>query len=115
MTVEVLARTPRPLAPFSPQHPADRNAFLVLVALTWVGIIGGFGLDMIDHVRHSTRAYPAIVHVHALLFVGWLALLTTQLLLVRRHRLDLHRRLGMAGAWLIAPMVVVALATAWTV
>ena len=36
-------------------------------------------------------------------------------MLVRGHRLDLHRRLGMAMAWLVPVMVVVGLATAWTV
>ena len=114
MTVEVLPQARRPAAPFAPQCPGDRNAFLALLGLTWVGIISGFGLDLIHHAA-GTRAYPAIVHLHALLFVGWLVLLTIQLLLVRRHRLDLHRRLGMAMAWLIPAMVVVALATAWTV
>jgi hypothetical protein len=115
MTVEALAPIRRPAAPFAPQHASDRNFFLALVALTWVGIIGGFGLDVIDHIRHSTRAYPAIVHVHALLFTGWLVLLTVQLMLVRNHRLDLHRRLGLTMTWLIPVMVVIALATAWTV
>ncbi|HEX4104663.1 MAG TPA: hypothetical protein VHX92_00375 [Rhizomicrobium sp.] len=115
MSVEAIARTPRPAAPFAPQCPGDRNFFLALVVLTWAGIIGGFGLDMLDHVRNSTRAYPLIVHLHALLFVGWLVLLTTQLMLVRGKRLNLHRRLGLAAAWLIPLMVVVALATAWTV
>jgi hypothetical protein len=55
------------------------------------------------------------VHLHALLFTGWLVLLTVQMMLVRGHRLDLHRRLGLAMAWLIPAMVVIALATAWTV
>jgi uncharacterized membrane protein len=115
MSVEAIARTPRPAAPFVPQHAGDRNFFLALLVLTWVGIIGGFGLDMADHIRNSTRAYPLIVHLHALLFVGWLVLLTTQMMLVRGKRLDLHRRLGLAMAWLIPVMAVVALATAWTV
>lgn len=115
MTVEVLAGAPRPAAPFAPQHPADRNFFLLLVALIWLGVFSGFGLDMIEHVRHSTRVYPLIVHVHAAIFGGWLVLLTTQLLLIRGRRPDIHRRLGMAAAWMIPVMVVVALATAWTV
>jgi len=42
-------------------------------------------------------------------------LLTAQLLLIRTRRLDVHRRLGMAAAWLIPVMVVITLATAWTV
>src|ERR1700743_3151782 len=98
MTVEAVARAPEPAAPFTPQHRSDRNFFLLLVGLTWLGIICGFGLDVIDHVRHSTYAYPLIVHVHALIFVGWLVLLTSQVLLIRRRRMDIHRRLGMAGA-----------------
>jgi hypothetical protein len=113
MRVEALGR-PAP-APFAPRHAADRNTFLALLILTWAGIVGGFGLDVIDHVRNSTRAYPLIVHLHALLFTGWLVLLTVQMMLVRGHRLDLHRRLGLAMAWLIPAMVVIALATAWTV
>jgi uncharacterized membrane protein YozB (DUF420 family) len=70
---------------------------------------------MINHVRHSTRTYPLIVHIHALIFVAWLVLLTTQVLLIRKRRPDIHRRLGMAAAWMIPVMVVVALAAAWTV
>jgi len=115
MSVEALTQTAPPPRPFAPRYPADGNAFLALLVLTWAGIVGGFGLDVIDHVRHSTRAYPMIVHVHALLFTGWLVLLTVQMMLVRGRRLDLHRRLGLAMAWLIPVMVVVALATAWTV
>ena len=70
MSVETIARMPRPVAPFASQHPGDRNFFLALLVLTWVGIIGGFGLDMADHFRNETRAYPLITHVHAFLFVG---------------------------------------------
>jgi hypothetical protein len=58
MSVEVLGKATRPAAPFAPQHPADRNFFLALLVLTWAGIIGGFGLDVIDHFRHETRTIP---------------------------------------------------------
>ena len=115
MTVEAIAGASRPSRPFAPQHVWDRNFFLLLIALTWLGVVSGLGLDVLDHFRNETRTYAPIVHVHALIFVGWLVLLTVQLLLIRDRRLDLHRRLGMAVAWLIPVMVVVALATAWTV
>jgi len=114
MTVEAIALAPRRRAPFAPQHPADRNFFLLLVILTWLGVVSGFGLDMIAHFK-GTRPYPLIVHVHAALFVGWLVLLTTQVALIRNRRADIHRRLGVTAAWMIPVMVVVALATAWTV
>ena len=111
MSVEAISRTPA--APFAPWHRSDRNAFLALLVLTWAGILGGFGLDVIDHIRHETRAYPLITHLHAFLFVGWLVLFSAQMMLVRGRHLNLHRRLGLAMAWLIPVMV--ALATAWTV
>jgi hypothetical protein len=115
MTAEAITLTPRRAAPFAPQHPSDRNFLLALVGLTWLGIVSGFGLDVLDHFRHGTRTYPLIVHVHALLFVGWLVLLTTQALLIRSRRVAVHRRLGMAAAWLIPIMAVAGLAAAWTV
>jgi uncharacterized membrane protein YozB (DUF420 family) len=70
---------------------------------------------VIAHVQKGTRTYSLIVHVHALIFVGWLVLLTAQVLLIRSQRVDLHRRMGLAAAWLIPVMVIIALATAWTV
>lgn len=113
MSAEALSGAP--VAPFAARHAGDRKVFLALLLLTWAGIVGGFGLDMADHVRSHEAAYPLIVHLHALLFVGWLVLFTVQVLLIRTRRPDLHRRLGMAMAWLIAPMVVAGLAAAWTV
>jgi hypothetical protein len=58
MTVEAIADVSRPSQPFAPQHVWDRNFFLFLVGLTWLGIITGFGLDVIDHVRNDTSVYP---------------------------------------------------------
>jgi hypothetical protein len=54
-----------------------------------------------------------MVHVHAAAFVGWLSLLTAQVLLVRTHRLATHRRLGLAMVVLGAVMLFVGPAAAW--
>lgn len=97
---------------FAPRHRWDRNFFLTYVALIWVGILSGFGPQVIRHIKTQAPAYPSIVHVHALAFVGWLVLLTTQVLLIRSARLDLHRKLGIAGAVLAAVMIVLGPATA---
>jgi hypothetical protein len=98
--------------PFLPQQPWDRNFFLLLVALIWLGIVVGFGWDVVDHVRTHKQAYPLIVHVHALVFIGWLAFFTSQVLLVRVRRVDLHRRFGMLGLGLAAVMPVLGIAAA---
>ncbi len=78
----------------------------------WVGVLSGFGTDSFEHVRKHGLDYPLIVHCHAVAFVGWLALFTVQVGLIRNARPDLHRRLGMAGAGLAAIMVVLGPATA---
>lgn len=97
---------------FASQHPWDRNFFLLLVALIWLGILMGFVPQIRQHLAGAAAPYPLIVHFHALVFVGWLLLLTTQVLLVRAHRTDLHRRLGITGAILASVMVIIGPATA---
>jgi hypothetical protein len=46
-----------------------------------------------------------LVHLHAALFTGWVALFIVQTALVASHRVGLHRRLGVAGAVLAGAMV----------
>lgn len=89
-----------------PTRPgADRNAFLVFTALVWVGVLSGFGVDSFQHVSKHGLDFPLIVHPHALVFVGYVVLFTTQVALIRNGRADIHRRLGIAGAALAAVMV----------
>lgn len=97
---------------FPTRSGEDRNAFLIFVALVWVGVLSGFGTDSFNHVSKHGLDYPPIVHVHALVFVGWLTLFTVQTILIRDGRVDLHRRLGVAGAMLAAVMLVLGPATA---
>jgi hypothetical protein len=99
---------------FAPNHPWDRNFFLVMVALAWFGILRGFGGDIADHVAKHKPAYPIIVHYHAVVFVSWLVLFTVQILLIRTKRLSVHRKLGFALVWLAGVMVVIGPATALT-
>ena len=112
MTDTVLGTAPVRGAPFAPYHKWDRNFFLGLVLAIWVGIVMGFGGDIQDHIRSNAPAYPWIVHVHAVAFVGWLVLLTTQVLLIRTKRPQLHYRLGAAMMGLALFMVIIGPATA---
>jgi hypothetical protein len=100
---------------FPQQHPWDRNFFLALVTLIWIGILMGFVPQMIRHVATHQQPYPWIVHVHAAAFVGWLTLLTAQVLMVRARRVALHRRLGYAMVGLGGLMLVLGPAAAWVV
>jgi uncharacterized membrane protein len=115
MAMEAAARiAPKPRAPFARHHPWDRNFFLAYVALLWCGILGGFVPEIVQHVAQRKPPFPLIVHVHAAVFLGWLVLLTAQVLLIRRRRADLHRTLGTAAMGLAALMVIVGPATAFT-
>jgi hypothetical protein len=94
---------------FAPYHKWDRNAFLILVGLIWLGIVMGFGPVILKHLQ-TDQPYPLIIHFHAAFFVGWLLLLTTQVLLIRVRRTDLHRKLGMAGMAMAPVMVMLGIA-----
>ena len=91
---------------FAPQHKWDRNFFLGLILLGWVGIVMGFGGDMADHFVSHEPAYLPIVHIHAAAFVAWLVLITVQILLIRSTAYGLHKKLGVAMAVLAVAMVV---------
>ena len=114
MTMEAaVGISPRPRLPFAAWHKWDRNFFLTYVVLLWLGILGGFVPEIVQHIARHKPPFPLIVHVHAVVFLGWLLLLTTQVLLIRRRRADLHRKLGIAAMGLAALMVVVGPATAF--
>lgn len=88
----------------------DRNFFLLMVVLLWLGILMGFVPDIIGRVR-AHHLFPAVVYFHGVVFVCWLGLLTAQVLLIRSRRVDLHRELGMAGTALYGAMVVLGIVT----
>ena len=114
MTDTVLGSAPVQPAPFAPNHKWDRNFFLFLVLGIWLGVVMGFGGDIQQHIQSHEAAYPLIVHVHAVAFVGWLVLLTTQVLLIRTRRPALHAQLGAWMMGLAAFMVIIGPATAIT-
>jgi hypothetical protein len=109
-TAEAGIVRPRVGARFAPYHKWDRNAFLVLVALIWLGVVMGFGPTILKH-SSANDSHPFVLHLHAVAFTGWLVLLTTQVLLIRARRPDLHRRLGITGMALAPAMVAVGIIT----
>jgi hypothetical protein len=115
MTAASISDRSRGASPFQPYHPQDRNAFLAMVAAVWAAILTGFGWDIVDHLHKHTANWPIVIHIHAVVFLSWLVLLTTQVLLVRSRRLETHKRLGVIGAGLIPVMIVLALSAAWVI
>jgi hypothetical protein len=100
---------------FAPNHPWDRNFYLFMVAMAWLGILRGFGSEIAEHVAKHKPSFALIVHVHAVIFVSWLMLFTVQIILIRTKRLSVHKQLGFALVWLAGLMAIIGPATALTV
>lgn len=90
---------------FPVRRPSDDNFFLLYVVLIWLAVLAGFVPDVIRHLRTNAAPYPISVHLHAFVSVGWLALLTSQTLLIRNRHVRLHRKLGIGGAVLAGAVV----------
>lgn len=73
----------------------DRIPSLVWLAILWIGMILGFGSDA---RRFLGQHPPLLLHLHATVFTIWMFLITAQVLLVVRNRVDLHRKFG----WFLA-------------
>jgi hypothetical protein len=97
---------------FARFHRWDRGFFLAYLIIIWIVMVSGFGLDIVQKYAKVGLQYPLIVHAHAVVFVSWLALLTTQILLIRRNAQRLHRKLGMLALIVIPLMIVLGPMTA---
>ena len=67
----------------------------------------GFSQTVGNKLIHGTPRRPILLWVHAVLFSSWVAFYITQSVLVRIHKVKLHRTLGWAGVALGTSMVVV--------
>jgi hypothetical protein len=96
-----------------PVRLGERTFFLLVLAALWGGILAGFVPDSLSHIAGKHVPFAPIVHLHALVYVGWMALLTTQFSLVRSGRVDLHRRLGVSAVVMVPVMLVLGPATSY--
>jgi hypothetical protein len=80
-----------------PRARRARSRFYVGVSLLVVAIVlagfapAFFGIAVLGQPR------PWIIHVHAAVYLGWLALLVCQTVLAARGKIAQHRRLGSVG------------------
>ncbi|WP_404333880.1 hypothetical protein AB2M62_11575 [Sphingomonas sp. MMS12-HWE2-04] len=92
-----------------PELGRDDRFFLTMAIAMALIIAAGFSLQLA--MGRSTFAAPWRVHLHALVFFGWVVLYVTQNALVTRGSMALHRRLGWVGAGWAGAMVVVGIST----
>ena len=89
---------------------AERRFYLAAAVGIVVIVLAGFSID-IDLLRDMS-GLSMLVRLHGAVMLGWIALFVTQTVLVARHRVDWHRRLGIFGAALAAVIVIADTATA---
>jgi len=86
------------------------NAFYRGMAVAFlVAVVAGFSRTCFLKAWTGWPAAPAIIHVHAALFTGWIVLFLVQTSLIPAGRLDWHRRLGVAAAFVAAAMIALGL------
>lgn len=105
-TIATPPTSPRRREPFPAHRPTDHNFFLTYVLLIWLAVFAGFVPDVVWHLRTHAAPFPIAVHVHAVITVAWLGLLTSQTILIRKGELRLHRKWGRAG-WALSVAVIV--------
>lgn len=91
---------------------AERRFYVAAALGIVVVVLAGFSIDL-DLLRDMS-GLSALVRIHGLVMFAWIALFVTQTVLVARHRVDWHRRLGIFGAALAAAVVITDTATVIT-
>jgi FtsH-binding integral membrane protein len=89
-----------------PGRRYDRQFFSAMIVLMLAAVALGFA-----HTYYLAGVFNAplpsrIIHIHGAVFSLWMLLLLAQTLLVTASRVDLHRKLGLAGFLLAGVMVV---------
>ncbi len=88
--------------------PPSENRFFARLAIAMaIVVIAGFSFQLA--MGRSTFASPLRVHVHAVAFMGWIALFVAQSNFASRGSMDLHRKLGWFSIAWIALMLVAAI------
>jgi hypothetical protein len=77
----------------------DASLFLKIAIGMAVTVFAGFGFNLA--MARSSFGAPPVIHMHAVVFMGWVVIYVLQNWLVASGRMALHRRLGwIAVAWL---------------
>lgn len=91
-----------------PTAGADHRFFLNGAIAMTVVIVAGFSVQLAT--GRSSFGAPPLVHAHAVVFMGWVAIYLLQNVFAATGRIGLHRRLGwLAAAWIV-PMLVLGFA-----
>ena len=97
MATATIPSSPAQARPALPGRRYDHVFFSAMAAAMLITVFVGFA-----HTYYLAGVFHAplpsfIIHLHAVAFSCWILLLVTQTTLVSAGRVDVHRRLGIAG------------------
>lgn len=81
----------------------NRRFYTGFVVCAFLIIFAGFARTFYLRPVFQTKGLVPLLHLHGFLFTAWFVLFFVQARLVARHRVDLHRKLGVVGA-ILAPL-----------
>jgi hypothetical protein len=88
----------------------DRLFFRNLITVMALVLVSGFVVQLA--AGRSSFSAPLVVHAHAVVFMGWAAIVVAQSWLAGAGNLQLHRQLGkLAAVWALGLLVVGTLVT----
>lgn len=90
----------------------DRAFYTGMSVASAITVFVGFGRSYFLKGYFGAPPLTPLVHLHGLVFTGWICLFLAQVLLVAKQRVALHRRLGILGGIWATILVLVGLATA---
>lgn len=92
----------------------DSRFFEINALLMALILISGFSLHLA--MGRSSFSLPIFMHVHAVVFFGWVFIFVAQTFLGTRGPISLHRKLGwLAAGWVVAMVVVGCAIALWRI
>lgn len=101
-----MATVAAPIARATPMS-RERRFFLILAIAMALTVVAGFSTQLA--AGRSSFGSPLRVHVHAVLFMGWVVILLLQTTFAARQSMAFHRKLGWIGAGWVLAMIAAAL------
>jgi len=91
----------------------ERRFFTGMAIMLLLAAFAGFAPSYYLKSQFGGGSLSPLVHVHGALFTAWILLLVVQSSLIAGGRVDLHRRLGVAGGLVAVLMVVTGAFVIW--
>jgi hypothetical protein len=96
-------------SPVAPQVRQTRRFFIAVGVFMTLIVVVGFWRSYFGPLIRGTIDQPLLIHVHAAVFMGWIALFITQVTLAAKGRLRWHQKVGTIGMWYGVVLVAVGL------